>query len=317
MSAPGPWAFRQLRRSDLASYLTTVRYGIGKLERSTGLDASAEETIQSLSKWWVSALLGILKLFGRPIVDIYVATDGRQVAGTGLLLWLPRTAYVAGMATRPEFRGQGIASRVLALQQAEASRRHRAWLALDVESENVTARRVYRKAGYRDAAEFTWHTRTGAPPTTGPIRPETRVATTAELNEFGAKFDASSVPDYRGPFPAGARMLSHIELLVRGTGAVRRTWIQRASGGAPFVLRAYFLPGPRLAAYFPLTIPPEPAPEEYRSLFDAASEWLRPRGPRRCIVVTREPVGSVGPTLLRLGFTPAVSSILMVRETSR
>lgn len=307
--------YRPLRRSDLASYTETVLLGIGKLETSTGLAESAEATIRSLSRWPVRFLLGFFRAIGRPMVDILVAADGTEVAGTGTILWLPKAAYVAGMATKPEFRGQGIASRILALQNAEAKRRRRPWLALDVESDNDTAIRVYRKAGYREVAKFTWYTRAGLPPAEGPVPPGTRPVVRSEWHDLVARLDASRPEEYRAVFPSGSRVLNHNEHLVRGMRSEHRTWAAHAEDGPSGVLRAYFLPRTRIGAYFPMTVGPESAKELPR-LFDAATEWLRPRGPSRCLAVAAEPPGAIRSLLERFGFSGVVSSTTMVRATT-
>jgi len=314
--ATNPLVFRQLRRADLPTFSQVIHLGIGKLERSTGLDEGAEAMFQMLSRWSIWFLLEFSQLIGRPFVRIWVALDGKRVVGTGTLLMLSKAGYVAGMATSPEFRGRGIASRILGLQQAETARRHRDWLVLDVESENDTAIRVYRRAGYREVTRFTWFTRMGVPPTLTPPSPETRAASKAELKELAPKLDASRGAGFCTALPADPRMLSHNELLVRGTRARHRTWVRPTSGGSPSAVRAYYTPRTQMGVYFPMTGPAEPTPEELAALFDPATEWLRPQAPTRCLAVVSEPVGAVGAALERMGFSAVVSSTTMVRPVS-
>lgn len=316
MAASDSLEFRSLRRSDFASYRPVVLLGLGKLETSTGLETNAEATIDQLSRRSIWFILGLLRLFGRPIFDTLVAVDGHDVVGTGTVLWLPAAGYVAGMATKPEFRGRGIASRILALLDALARRRHRAWLALDVESGNEPAIRVYRKAGYRDAGAFTWYTRTGLPPGGSPVPPASRIVGRQDWDELTARLDASRPADYRGALPARARVLGHNEIMVRGGRTENRTWRSETAEGTLCVLRAYFVPGLRMGAYFPTTTLPEPPAEALSGLFDAATDWLRPREPVRCLAVAPEPHGGIASALERRGFSGVVSSTVMVRPTS-
>jgi hypothetical protein len=81
-----PWEYRLLRRSDVPSYLKVVLLGIGNLERATGLDRSADSMVRLLSRRSTWVLLGFLNLFGRSPVEVYVAADRQQVAGTGTLI---------------------------------------------------------------------------------------------------------------------------------------------------------------------------------------------------------------------------------------
>ena len=316
MSASGPWEFRPLRRSDFRSYRDVVVLGIGRLERSTGTAESAMAGIDLLERRSIRFVLGFLRWIGRPYVDVLVAANASGVAGTGTVLWLPKTAYVAGMATRPEYRGQGIASRILALQGDLARRRRRPWLALDVESDNQPAVRVYQRAGYRELGAFTWFTRTGSPASTPGDPPGIRPVGRSDWRPLTARLDASRPPEYRAAFPARPPLLHHNEILVRGGRMENETWWKETSSNGLAVLRAYFLPGTRMGALFPLSTDSEPSSEEFTGLFGAAAEWLRARDPRRCLAAAPEGQRGVSAALEALGFSAVVSSKLMVRSAA-
>jgi GNAT superfamily N-acetyltransferase len=294
-----------------------VLLAIGPFERSTGIDAIAEATTDLLSRRSIWFFLRLTRLFGRPVVDILVARDGSGMAGTGLVVWLPHVAYVANMATRTEMRGRGIASQILALQQGEARRRRRPWMALDVEGENETAQRVYRRAGYHDAGSCRWFTRTGLPSTGGARgTPGTRVVARSDYAELARKLDASRPADYRSAFPAGQRLLHHNEFLVRGGRVERRTWRVDASDGRFAVVRAYYLRGASMGVYFPMTTHPGTSPEEILGGVDAATEWLRSFGPARCLAMVSEPKEAVAIALEQRGFSSVVSTLTMLRRVS-
>jgi len=306
--------FRELRRSDLPTFSKVIHLGIGNLERSTGLDEGAEAMFRTLERRSVWLLLGFMRLLGRPIVRIWVASSGPRVVGTGTLILLPKAGYVAGMATDPEFRGRGIASRILALQQDAAASRGRTWVVLDVESENETAIRVYRKAGYRDAGRYAWYTRLGVP-APSPVPPgDGAPASKAELKEYVEKLNASRAADLQAALPADTRMLSHNEFLVRTVGVKHRTWVRSYGGSTPSSVRAYRVPRTHLGVYFPVVGTPEPSADELAALFAPATEWLRPEAPQRTVAVVAEPAGAAGAALERMGLVRVVSSTLMVKE---
>lgn len=313
----GSLEYRLLRRSDVPSYIDLVLPTIGKLERATGLDRGAESMIRSLSRRSIWSVLKLLQWIGRPIVTVHVAAHGNRIVGTGTLLPLPKAGYVAAMATDPEFRGRGVASRILTLLQNDAARRHRDWLVLDVDSDNDTAIRVYRRAGYREVAKFTWYLRTGLPPTTAPVPAGTPPATKAQLQEVAPSLEEGRGPEYRAALPATPRRLTHMEtLFVSGRRVRRETWVRRSVSGVPLVIRAGYSPEPPMGVYYPLTGATPPTPEEVASLFDPATEWLRPQAPATCLAVVPEPAGAMGVALERLGFAPVASSTAMIRPTS-
>ncbi len=313
----GPLEYRLLRRSDVPSYIDLVLPTVGKLERATGLDRAAESMIRSLSRRSIWTVLRFLQLIGRPFATVHVVVRGSRVVGTGTLLSLPKAGYVAAMATDPEFRGRGIASRILTLLQNDAARHHRDWLVLDVDSDNDTAIRVYRRAGYREVGKFTWYLRSGLPPSTAPAPPRTPPATKAQLQEVAPSLEEGRVAEYRAALPATPQRLTHMEtLLVSGRRVRRETWVRRSVSGAPLVIRAGFAPEPPMGVYYPLTGPTTPTPEEVAALFDPATEWLRPQAPAKCLAVVPEPTGAVGVALERLGFTAVASSTAMIRSSS-
>lgn len=304
--------YRPLRRSDYASYHEVVGLAVGNFERSTGLDVSSEATIAQLSRRWIWFLLGMFRLFGRPIVDTLVACQDREVVGTATVLWLPTVAYVAGVATRPEVRGRGIATHLLTLLTEMARRRHREWLALDVESENLGAIRVYRKAGYREVGTYTWFSRPELPRAASPTLSNVVPVGRSDWGSLSARLEAGRPTDYRNAFPASGGILTHNEILVRGRRVGYSTWKRELPEGGVVVLRAYFDPGAGLAACFPISTTPEASPDDFAGLIHAATDWLAPQHPSHVIAVVTEPRGNSTVALERLGFAAAASTTAML-----
>jgi len=308
---------RPLRHSDFPRYRPVVLLAAGELERSTGIDARAEATIDLLNRRSIWFLLGLTRLFGRPIVDTLVATTGNDIQGTGTILWFPKSAYVAGVATKPEWRGRGVASAILGRLEALARRRRREWMLLDVESGNEPAVRVYQKSGYRVTDTFTWLASTGLPPARPVTADGARRVGASEWPELTALLDASRPADYRAAFPARKRVLHHNEVMVHGGRTESATWWRRTDAGAAVVVRAYFVPGARMGAFFPMSTLPEPRAEEFSGILAAAVDWVRSRNPQRCLAVAPEPRGGIAASLEQLGFTGGISSAVMVRPVSR
>jgi ribosomal protein S18 acetylase RimI-like enzyme len=64
----------------------------------------------------------------------------------------PGSWYVNAMATFPEFRGQGIGARLLALAEERGRKNKAASAGLIVAGENAGAMRLYARTGYREMA---------------------------------------------------------------------------------------------------------------------------------------------------------------------
>jgi len=308
---------RPMRRADYAAFREVTFLAVGHFERSTGLDESAEAAMAQLSRRSIWVVLALARFFRRPLVDLVVATRGTELVGTATALWLPRAAYIAGVATKPEMRGRGVASHILSRLAEKGRRFHRSWMALDVESGNDSAVRVYRKAGYRETARFTWFTRPDLPPKGAAVPPTVVPVGSADWKSLAARLDASRPSDYREAFPAGERVLNHNEHVVRSGRSEVETWKRELPGGSVAVLRGCFVTGPRQAVYFPMSTDPTAAPEVFLELIDAATEWFRSKGPARVLAVVSEPPGGVGVALEQRGFSAAVSSIAMIAPNPR
>lgn len=83
--------------------------------------------------------------------------DGDQVIGMGLVVAAPGCAGVFCMATHPAHRRQGIASAILHIGARWASTRGAEQMYLQVMGENLAARRLYDRVGFR--ASHTYHYR--------------------------------------------------------------------------------------------------------------------------------------------------------------
>ncbi len=308
--ALGSIRFRPVRHADLPAYGKLLLIAVGQLERATGLDQGGDSLAVALARWPVWIAVQFLRLLGRSFLEVYVAADGSRLVGTGAILLLPRCGYVVGVATEPDYRRRGIASRHLELLARATRRGNRDWVALDVESENETARRVYRRAGYRDVARFTWFRRPGLPTTASRTVSPKPPASKHELEEFLPRLDARHAPEYRSALPATVRLLTHNEVIIAGGRLERCTWIDREAGGAPVAVRAYFAPATQMGVLFPLTTGAET--EVLSTLLDRGTEWLRPKRPVSSLAVAPAGDEPLAGALGRLGFAAVVESTTMV-----
>lgn len=93
----------------------------------------------------------------RPGITFWSVRDGDTVVGCGALMRLDAAhGEVKSMRTAPEYRGTGVASRLLEHIMAEASRMGLRRLSLETGSAEffAPARRLYRKAGFELCPPF-------------------------------------------------------------------------------------------------------------------------------------------------------------------
>ena len=80
---------------------------------------------------------------------VALGEDGTILGYAGLLVVLDE-GYITNVATRPEYRRQGIASDLLGVFRNFAAGNHLAFLTLEVRASNAAARALYLKEGYAE-----------------------------------------------------------------------------------------------------------------------------------------------------------------------
>ncbi len=122
-------------------------------------------------------LLGILKVFRRPIVRLLVVEADRRVAATTIVTFPPKCAFVSNVVVDAPYRRRGYARAMLEEARRTAKKAGRRYIALDVLESNTPARALYESIGYRplraqlrlvndSMARFS-----GAPPSPTGVRP--------------------------------------------------------------------------------------------------------------------------------------------------
>jgi ribosomal protein S18 acetylase RimI-like enzyme len=302
---------RELRRADYPAFERVVLQGLGHLERVTGLDVTSTSQIRMLSRAGVWYLVRFLRVLGLSPLRILVGVDRGTVVGTATLLLLPKSGYVAGVATDSAARGRGVATRVIEGLHRIAARKGRGYLVLDVESENETAIRVYRRLSYAEVSRYDWHI--GPPPAAPPAEGATvHEVAGPELKALLPGLDAARPLTMRTALPASTRLLTHLEAFMRPPGTKTRTWTMASGGRTVAVARGFYLAAIQTGfclgmAHGPAVEGPLPAP-----LVGPCMEWFRALGASRVAIVVPNPDGGeVGP--VALGLPRAVSTTLMVR----
>ena len=307
--------YRELRRADFPSFEKVMLQSVGALERATGLDQLGLAQLQPLSHRSIWTLFTLIRALGRAPIRIFVGVDRGQVLGTASVLFLPSAGYIVGVATDSAARGRGIATHLLERTHILAQRKSKSWLLLDVDSENETAIRVYRRLGYEERARFCWYV--GSTPTTSanPAGTATEVDR-SEMSEVAAWVDRNQPPAIRDPMPATRRRLSHFEIILRLPRTPARTWKLSSSGQTTAVMRGSYLPTVRTGYVIPAAWDPALSGDSLLSLVTPAVSWIRSLGATRTVIVVSDPPGAWEPAMAVLGLPKVVSSTLMVRPSA-
>lgn len=141
---------RDLRRADGPEYFRMLEAGFPEESRVLGnRPEEFEKIFRRVFRWDTRFILGLLRLFGRPIVRALVVEADGHVVATTLVTFPAGCAYVSNVVVEAPYRRRGYARRMLEEAERSARRAHRRFIALDVLDTNTAARTLYESLGYR------------------------------------------------------------------------------------------------------------------------------------------------------------------------
>jgi GNAT superfamily N-acetyltransferase len=306
--------YRELRRSDVPSFIPVILQGMGAVEAATGMDVTSTQAVQVLRRPGMVGLVRILQLLRIAPIRILVGVERGQVVGTTTVVLFPNTGYIGGVATDAPSRGRGIGTHLMELAHSTTQKGGKPWLSLDVESENETAIRLYRRLGYTEAARFSWFI--GPPPrsvpTEGPVPQEIRNSDKGIRDWVG-----QILPEkIRGPLPPTGRRLSSVEVFARPSRAPVKTWKLASGGRVQGVVRAFHSPKTHTGFVLPIGADPSLSDSGRATLIAPAIAWHVSLGATRIALPVLEPVESWTVVATNLGLLRTVGTTLMVRPTS-
>jgi ribosomal protein S18 acetylase RimI-like enzyme len=112
-----------------------------------------EKVMRRVFRWDTRFVLGLMRLFGRPVFRFLVVDEGGTVVATTLLSFPERTGYISTVVVDPQYRRRGFAKALLERARTIAQAAGRKYVALDVLANNTPARALYESLGYRPLQE--------------------------------------------------------------------------------------------------------------------------------------------------------------------
>ncbi|HTT44402.1 MAG TPA: GNAT family N-acetyltransferase [Thermoplasmata archaeon] len=141
---------RDLRRADGPPFLALMDRGFPEESALLGnRPEEFEKIFRRIFRWDTRLLLGLMGLFGRPIVRALVVEADGHVVATTLITFPPGSAYISNVTVDPDHRRRGYARAMLEEARRTARRRKLRFLVLDVLEHNTGARALYDSLGYQ------------------------------------------------------------------------------------------------------------------------------------------------------------------------
>jgi ribosomal protein S18 acetylase RimI-like enzyme len=308
--------YRELKWSDFPSFQKLMLQAPGAFERATGMDQLSDYLWKYLHRRRLWTLLSLMRALGRAPFRFFVGVDQGQIVGSSGLAPLPKAGYIFAVVTDQAARNRGIASHILEQIHRSTHKTGKPWVALDVETDNEIALRLYRKLGYEERAQFNWH----VGPTPSAMAHSSDAASEvprSKMKEVAAWVNLHQLPALRDPLPATAKMFSHLENMTSLPNTRKKTWCLSSSGQTIAVVRGFYIPMIKTGFLIPAGYDSAISGDSILSLVEPAVNWVRSLGATRTEVVIPEPPGAWESAMISLGLPKAVSTMLMVRPSTQ
>ncbi len=278
------------------------------------------KVVQRVYRWDSRLLIGLLRVFGKPLFRLLVVDEGGRAVSTTLLTFPGPSVYLSMVATDPSARRRGFARSLLVRAQEIAQRMGRQYMVLDVLTDNTPARALYEgRLEYKPLREvsFMVHDR---PAEFGPERtpPPAGVRTYRRSDEAGLlEIVKNQVPH------EVARVLPRKTTGFRGSGleerlfeAERVTWVVDRGSGPEAALNCIRSPDSDAAHLSDPIVSATADPELVHEMVRAAGAWCAARKAVR--IATQVPVANITghAALAREGFHDALSLWTLYRPVA-
>lgn len=282
---------RDLRREDGPAFFDLMEKGFPEENALLGnRPEEFEKVFRRIFRWDSRLVLGLLELFGRPIVRaLVVEADGRVVATT-LVTFPPVSAFVSNVVVDPAYRRRGFAKRMLEEARRTARRARRSYMVLDVLETNTSARTLYESLGYRTLRRRGHFVRESAG-TFGANPPENRVIRPFRRSDAAALVTLvrrQTPPEAEAVLPTDERSFTGSRVATRMMASKDAAWVVDRGDGpeahvaatVSAVTEAAYMTGPVLAA----SVDAELA----LTLVRTAGAWCAARGAPRILSTVAE-----------------------------
>lgn len=312
---------REYRKGDSAGVTELWRSNPSDEYPLLGLDPDAVGAVMRKTESpGIRFLMGMARLFGRPIIIVLIVDIGGRVRGTTLLSFNAESGYVSGVVVDTSVRRQGQAQAMLRACDDLYRKYRRPYVALDVLAQNDPALRLYARWGYVTLREQVWLARNLSPETPLPspsgttrIRPCAKRdgAVLARLDNALMPPEVRQVlPRHRGDFrvPGIAQSVLQSET---------EAWVAEVNGRPVGFLRSTVSHLMQAANLSSPLFAPEAPDSAARDLMLTALQWIEARKAPRVLTEVPEHQWRRRPLLDSLGFVEHFRSHTLVHRLSQ
>ena len=311
---------RDLRASDSPRLLELLRREFPEEERIIGTRPEGfGDIVRRVFRWDARIVLGVLRLFGRPVYRFFVVEmDGRLIAMT-LLTFPARAGYVSMVAVDPAYRRRGFARQLLERSRVATAAHGRPYVALDVLTSNTPARTLYASLGYRRLRTATYlvHERpvllsARSQPGAVGIRPFER----EDAIPLARIVRAEKPPEVEAVLPTSPHDISGSAWAARILRSTSAAWVVDVGTGPVAWVAAIDSPATEAAHLSAPIIGPSVAPEDARVLVETAGAWCAARRAPRVTALVPEENRRGRAALETAGFRDALSLETLYRRSA-
>lgn len=282
---------RDLRAADTPRVFQFLKNEFPEEEALLGTrPEGVEKVVRRLFRPQVRLLLGLLRLFGRPIFRFFVIESDGRIVATTLLTFSRRAGYLSMVVVDPAYRRRGFARELIERARRATRARGKPFVALDVLASNAPARTLYEQVGYRPLRSTAYfvHDHPEAllpaptdPPGLRPFRPPD-AKPLAEVARRGVPTEVQVVlpithRELTGSTWAGQLLATEMAAWVLDDGTGPKAWISAAVTPAT---EAAHLSAPIVDASV--------SPEQATALVRVAGAWCAARRPPRLMSMVPE-----------------------------
>ena len=307
---------RDLRAGDAPEVYEFLRRDFPEEKQILGMRPEGfDRVIQRVFRWDARLVLGLLRVFGRPIFRFFVVEVDGKLAATTLLTFAARAGYISLVAVDPAYRRRGFARLLLERCRQATVGRGRPYLALDVLESNAPARALYDSLGYRPLRrqfhlvhDEPW--RFG----TGPVRvPGLRPFAREDAEPLAGIARAQRPPAVETVLPTYASDIAGSEWVGRILQSESAAWVIDDGAGPIAWIAATSSPATEAGHLSAPIIGPAVTPDAGRSLVEAAGAWCAARRPPRISAMVPEENRCGRVALEAAGFHHAIASWTLYR----
>ncbi|HZY70164.1 MAG TPA: GNAT family N-acetyltransferase [Thermoplasmata archaeon] len=310
---------RRIRRADVPDITVLLDRNFPEENRLLGMrPEEVGKVADRILRPQIRFLVGLARLFRRPVFSFFVIEDGGRVVATSLVTYGPRSGYVAMVSVDTPHRRKGYAAQTVMACIDDARRSGKPFAVLDVLEQNAPARALYAKLGFLELARRTFYARDLAD---GP--PITEVSSTtlrrfeprdaARLTAIGQRALSPTVaavlPSSKGDFTTPPRIAA---MLVSETEAWVTGWVGDPRG----FVRATVGRTTEAANLTAPLLHPELADGDAQALVARALAWASERRAPRIVTEVPDSDARAIRLLEGAGFVASIRTLTLYRTTA-